>query len=96
MKPDHVVSISSRLPGLTSDLQGSVNVHRGALLLVTNKRDSVSVLFVFYIWFYIPILGLANAPIVETKFLELAMSLLDFSPRYTPWYFLDFTLYIHE
>ena len=23
----------------------------------------------------------ANAPIVETKFLELAMSLLDFSPR---------------
>ena len=29
----------------------------------------------------VPILGLANAPIVETKFLELAMSLLDFSPR---------------
>ena len=28
-----------------------------------------------------PILGLANAPIVETKYLELAMSLLDFSPR---------------
>ena len=28
-----------------------------------------------------PYLGLANAPIVETKFLELAMSLLDFSPR---------------
>ena len=28
-----------------------------------------------------PFLGLANAPIVETKFLELAMSLLDFSPR---------------
>ena len=28
-----------------------------------------------------PILGLANALIVETKFLELAMSLLDFSPR---------------
>ena len=28
-----------------------------------------------------PILGLANAPIVETKFLELAMSLLDSSPR---------------
>ena len=30
-----------------------------------------------------PISGLANAPIVETKFLELAMSLLDFSPRIT-------------
>ena len=29
-----------------------------------------------------PILGLANAPIVETKFLELAMSLLDFSTRF--------------
>ena len=29
----------------------------------------------------VPILGLANAPIVETKFLEPAMSLLDFSPR---------------
>ena len=28
-----------------------------------------------------PILGLANAPIVETKFLEFTMSLLDFSPR---------------
>ena len=28
-----------------------------------------------------PILGLANAPIVETKLLELAMVLLDFSPR---------------
>ena len=28
-----------------------------------------------------PILGLANAPIVETRFLELAMSLLDFSHR---------------
>ena len=32
-------------------------------------------------WFRPPILGLADAPIVETKFLELAMSLLDFSPR---------------
>ena len=32
-------------------------------------------------WVPSPILGLANAPIVETKFLELAMSLLDFSPR---------------
>ena len=39
-----------------------------------------------------PILGLANAPIVETKFLELAMSLLDFSPRIPLWYFLDFAL----
>ena len=29
----------------------------------------------------VPHLGLANAPIVETKFLQLAMSLLDFSPR---------------
>ena len=29
----------------------------------------------------VPNVGLANAPIVETKFLELAMSLLDFSPR---------------
>ena len=37
-----------------------------------------------------PILGLANAPIVETKFLELAMSLLDFSPR-IPLVLLDFT-----
>ena len=26
----------SRAPGLTSGLQGSVNVHRGALLLVTH------------------------------------------------------------
>ena len=28
-----------------------------------------------------PIVGLACAPIVETRFLELAMSLLDFSPQ---------------
>ena len=28
----------------------------------------------------VPYLGLANAPIVETKLVELAMSLLDFSP----------------
>ena len=27
-----------------------------------------------------PVLGLACAPIVETRFLEFAMSLLDFSP----------------
>ena len=31
-------------------------------------------------WFRPPFLGLAFAPIVETRFLELAMSLLDFSP----------------
>ena len=29
----------------------------------------------------VPILGLASAPILETKFPELVMSLLDFSPR---------------
>ena len=40
-----------------------------------------------------PILGLANAEIVETKFLELAMSLLDFSPRIPIGTFLDFTMY---
>ena len=40
------------------------------------------------------IVGLACALIVETRFLELAMSLLDFSPRiYTPSYFLDFALF---
>ena len=37
-----------------------------------------------------PFLGLACAPIVETRLLELAMSLLDFSPWNTSWYFLDF------
>ena len=41
-----------------------------------------------------PHLGLANAPIVETKFLELAMSLLDFFTSNTPWYFLDFAFSI--
>ena len=38
---------SSRAPGLTSGLQGSVNVHRGALLLVPRWRSISS--FVFYI-----------------------------------------------
>ena len=32
-------------------------------------------------WFRPPIMGRACVPIVETRFLELAMSLLDFSPR---------------
>ena len=39
---------SSRAPGLTSGLQGSVNVHRGALLLVPQWRWISS--FVFYIF----------------------------------------------
>ena len=39
---------SSRAPGLTSGLQGSVNVHRGALLLVPQWRCISS--FVFYIF----------------------------------------------
>ena len=38
---------SSRGPGLTSGLQGSVNVHRGALLFVPQLRCTSS--FVFYI-----------------------------------------------
>ena len=38
---------SSRAPGLTSGLQGSVNVHRGALLLVPQWQCISS--FVFYL-----------------------------------------------
>ena len=38
---------SSRAPGLNSGLQGSVNVHRGALFLVPQCRCTSS--FVFYI-----------------------------------------------
>ena len=38
---------SSRAPGLTSGLQGSVNVHRGALLLVPQWQCISS--FVFYV-----------------------------------------------
>ena len=38
---------SSRAPGLTSGLQGSVNIHRGALLLVLQCQCISS--FVFYI-----------------------------------------------
>ena len=38
---------SSRVPGLISGLQGSVNVHRGALLLVPQLQCISS--FVFYI-----------------------------------------------
>ena len=40
-------AVSSRAPGLTSGLQGSVNVHRGALLLVPQWQCISS--FVFYI-----------------------------------------------
>ena len=39
---------SSRAPGLTSGSQGSVNVHRGALLLVPQWQCISS--FVFYIY----------------------------------------------
>ena len=39
---------SSRAPGLTSSLQGSVNVHRGAVLLVPQWQCISS--FVFYIF----------------------------------------------
>ena len=39
---------SSRTPGLTSGLQGSVNVHRSALLLEQQWQRICS--FVFYIW----------------------------------------------
>ena len=45
---------SSRAPGLTSGLQGSVNVHRVALFLVPQWQCISS--FVFYIVFYIHIL----------------------------------------
>ena len=45
---------------------------------MTTESDTT---LVYYSIYFITILGLANAPIVETKFLELAMSLLDFSPR---------------
>ena len=41
------INLSSRAPGLTSGLQGSVNVHRGALLLVPQWQCISS--FVFYI-----------------------------------------------
>ena len=41
---------SSRAPGLTSDLQESVNVHRGALLLVPQWQCiSSSVFHIYYI-----------------------------------------------
>ena len=40
---------SSRVPGLTSGLQGSVNVHHGALLLVP-QWQCISFFFVFYMY----------------------------------------------
>ena len=42
---------SSRASGLTSGLQGSMNVHRGALLLVPQLQFISS--FVFYIIFFL-------------------------------------------
>ena len=39
---------SSRAPGLTSGLQGFVNVHRGALLLVPQRQCISSFVHVFY------------------------------------------------
>ena len=52
---------SSRAPGLTSGLQGSVNVHRGGLLLVPQWQCISS--FVFYILLFLAnILWLVFAP----------------------------------
>ena len=41
---------SSRAPGLTSGLQGSVNVHRGALLLVPQWQCISSFVFYILVW----------------------------------------------
>ena len=41
---------SSRAPGLNSGLQGSVNVHRGALLLVPQWQCISSFVFYFFIY----------------------------------------------
>ena len=41
---------SSRAPGLTSDLQGSVNVHRGALLLV--EEDYLQIFKCMSFWLH--------------------------------------------
>ena len=51
---------SSRAPGLTSGLQGSVNVHRGALLLVPQWRCISS--FVFYNFVLSPDFWISNIP----------------------------------
>ena len=48
---------SARAPGLTSDLQGSVNVHRGALLLVPQWRYISSFVFYSYVLFAGGLLG---------------------------------------
>ena len=45
---------SSRAPGLTSGLQGSVNVHRDALLLVPQWQCSSSFIFYIKLW---PVIG---------------------------------------
>ena len=42
-------AVSSRAPGLTSGLQGSLNVHRGTLLLVPQWRY---ISFFLYFTFY--------------------------------------------
>ena len=53
---------SSRAPGLISDLLGSVNVHRGALLLVPQWQCITS--FVFYI-FYTFLTGHTKTPYIS-------------------------------
>ena len=44
---------SSRAPGLTSGLQGSVKVQRGALLLVPQFQCISSFVFYILVWFYL-------------------------------------------
>ena len=41
----YVCTLTSRVPGLTPDLQGSVNIHRGALLFVPQWQCISSIVF---------------------------------------------------
>ena len=67
---------SSRAPGLTSGSQGSVNVHRGALLLVPQWQCISS--FVFYIGIHPPIMMSFQMTLTLTMTLILKIALSDF------------------
>ena len=65
---------SSRAPGLTSGLQGSVNIHRGALLLVPQWQCISSFVFYIYLHFLSSCQALSRASMLSTLRLIRAFS----------------------
>ena len=84
-RPGSVSKPSQMAYTITASLSSNSKLNHRKLNPCTTSLILFLKWIIFYLLnrlkFWIFVLGLACAPIVETRFLELAMSLLDFSPR---------------